>query len=305
MRPFVLADSLPRTLDCDVKIAPRPFCELMTFNARTTTALAVLIAVLTVSVSAAALRVPKPPTYEGRNDPNTKGGERVGEDEDFDGYPADAGKPGDLYYDPSVEYRAYSPEWTGASWGFGLQGGLGRLYGPVFDKTQSGMLLGGFVQASTVLGVADVIASVTRGGFDSAIGGQDVDVTRWDISLSATIHPGLFFNLSGGRFWHTMAQLYLMGGGNLTVQDVRGGAINSHFVRPGFHIGGGIDTYLDTPHNGSAFWLGVQYKWTNTAGGLHDDLFRYNWTREHQILLRLSFRINGNLLKGLPGPSPR
>lgn len=277
----------------------------MTFNARTTTALAVLIAVLTVSVSAAALRVPKPPTYEGRNDPNTKGGERVGEDEDFDGYPADAGKPGDLYYDPSVEYRAYSPEWTGASWGFGLQGGLGRLYGPVFDKTQSGMLLGGFVQASTVLGVADVIASVTRGGFDSAIGGQDVDVTRWDISLSATIHPGLFFNLSGGRFWHTMAQLYLMGGGNLTVQDVRGGAINSHFVRPGFHIGGGIDTYLDTPHNGSAFWLGVQYKWTNTAGGLHDDLFRYNWTREHQILLRLSFRINGNLLKGLPGPSPR
>lgn len=277
----------------------------MTFNARLLTALAVLLAMLSTSALAFALKVPPPPEYSGRRDPNNPGGERVGADEDFDGYPADPGKPGDQYHDTSSEYRMYSPSWTGASWGFGLMGGVGRMYGPAFDSTETGGVFGGFAQISTLLSVADGILSVTRGGFKASMNDSPVDVSRWDIHASATIHPGLFFNLSGGRFWTTMAQLYLMGGGNLTVQKTKGDMIDSKFVRPGYHLGVGIDTYLDTPHDGSAFWVGIQYRWTNTAGGLHDDDFRYKWTREHQIFLRLSFRINGNAIPSLPGPSYR
>lgn len=277
----------------------------MTFNARLMTALAVLLAMLSTSALAFALKVPPPPEYSGRRDPNPQGGERVGDDEVFDGYPADPGKPGDLYHDTTSEYRMHSPSWTGAAWGFGLMGGVGRLYGPTFDTVETGGVFGAFAQISTLLSVADGILSVTRGGFKASVDDSPADVTRWDIHASATIHPGLFFNLAGGRFWQTMAQFYLMGGGNLAIQTTKGDSIDSRFVRPGFHLGGGIDTYLDTPHDGSAFWLGVQYRWTNTAGGLHDDHFRYKWTREHQVFLRLSFRINGNAFRSVPGPNFR
>lgn len=278
----------------------------MIFNLRTTAALAVSLAVVLSSASAWALKVPEAPEYTERTDPHTTGGERVGADEDFDGYPADPGKPGDLYHDTTTEYRAHSPSWTGASYGFGIMGGAGIMYGQPFDKKSVAPTFGAFAQISTLLGIADGILSFTRGGFNSAMEGTEVDVVRWDIAATATIHPGLFFNLSGGRLSQTIAQFHFLAGGNLTIQTAKGGEFDSRMVRPGFHLGAGIDTPIDTPHDGSAFWIGVQYRWMNTAGSLNDDHFRYKWTREHQILLRLSFRINGSPFKqSVPGPSAR
>lgn len=278
----------------------------MTSNARHFTALAVLLVFLCSSALAYALKVPPPPDYSGRGDPHTTGGERYGEHEGFDGYPVDPGKPGDLYHDTTTEYRAYSPSWTGATWGFGVMGGVGRLYGKGFDDVETGAVFGGFVSMSTLLHIVNGTLSVTRGGFNVSIDDNPADVTRWDMHASVAIHPGFFFNLSGGRMSQTIGQFHLLAGGNLTVQSTKGDTIDSRFVRPGYHLGVGIDTPIDSPHDGSAFWIGVQYRWTNTAGGLHDDHFRYKWTREHQIFLRLSFRVNGNLVnRHVPGPSSR
>src|SRR5690625_5424688 len=100
----------------------------MTFNVRKTSAFAVFLAVLFASTLAFALKVPPPPEYNKRRDPNTPGGERVGADETFEGYPADPDEiEGQLYTDTLADYHKYSPHWTGAAWGFGIQGGAGWM----------------------------------------------------------------------------------------------------------------------------------------------------------------------------------
>lgn len=272
--------------------------------ARPVLALAASLAVLGTSSAAFALRVPPAPVYEGRNDPNNEGGERYGEDEDWTGYPVDPGKPSDEYYDPTVEYRPYSPNWTGASTGFGVMAGWTRPYGPAFDeKKNNGWQVGGFAQTSTILNIVDLIGAVSYSQSDVTIGGTDAELDRWELSVSATIHPGLFFLLAGSTLDRIISSLYLMGGGHFTHQKTTGAGIDSKFFRPGWHLGVGMDFALDSVNNGKAAWIGFQYRWNNTSGGLNDDIYRYNWTRDHQVLLRLMYRWNGNVARGVPGPS--
>lgn len=276
----------------------------MNFNVRKTSAFAVLFAILFTSGIAFALNVPPPPEYSGRRDPNTPGGERVGAHEGFDGYPADPDEvDNQLYTDTQGEYRRYSPHWTGASWGFGLQGGAGWMYGQGFDEIKAGPAFGGFAQITTLMSVVDAIIAVNHSRFNSKIDNVDVQSKRLDISLSVTIHPMFFAGLTGEWFARFLSQLYLMGGGNLTIQNTKGENIDSRFTRPGFHLGGGIDTYITNPNRRASLWLGVQYRWVNTAGGLNDDHFRYKWTREHQIFARITIRFNGNIINSLPAPS--
>lgn len=275
----------------------------MIFNVRKTSAFAVFLAVLFASTFAFALKVPPPPEYNNRRDPNTPGGERVGADEDFDGYPADPNEiDGQLYTDTLADYHKYSPHWTGAAWGFGFQGGGSWMYGQAFEGKSVGPSLGGFAQITTLLNVIDVIGSIQHGRFDAIIGDEDVDTTRWDFSLSVTVHPVFFAAFNRDWFSRFLSQFYLMGGGNLTLQKTRGETIDSRFTRPGFHAGVGIDTYITNPDRRASLWLGVQYRWTNTAGGLKDDIFVHNWTREHQVLARITIRFNGNIINTVPGP---
>ena len=275
----------------------------MNLLARPTALLAPTLALLMTSSSAFALRVPPAPEYDGRTDPHEDGGERLGEDEDWTGYPVDPGRPSDRYYDSTTEYRPYSPNWTGASTGFGIMGGFTRPYGPAFDvKTNNGYQLGVFAQTSTILNIVDVIGAVTWSSADVTLGGEEADLTRWEISASATLHPGLFFLLAGSTLDRIISSFYLMAGGHMTHQRTVGDTIDSKFFRPGWHLGMGIDFNLDSVNNGKAAWIGVQYRWNNTAGGLNDDIYRYNWTRDHQIFLRLMFRWNGNVARSVPGP---
>jgi hypothetical protein len=250
------------------------------------------------------MAAPPPPEYEGRRDPNNPGGERLGEEEDFTGYPADPGEPGDPYYDPSSEYRAYSPNYTGQTFGLGIQGGVGWLYGPNFNEATVGPAFGGYLEATTLLGVVSFYGTLTRSQFSNApIGDDRVDVVKHELHVSTALHPLLFFILGGTRLDYTIQNFYLMAGGNLTFFDADGDSVNSNFTRPGFHLGAGIDTYLDDVNDGGAFWIGVQYRWTNTGGGRNDDLFRDNWIREHQLFLRLSYRWNGFIGHGASGPT--
>lgn len=277
----------------------------MTFNVRHTSALAVLLAVLFSSTLAFALKVPPPPEYDKRRDPNTPGGERVGDDEDFEGYPADPDEvDGQLYTDTiNGEYHKYSPHWTGAAWGFGVQGGAGWLYGQAFEGKAVSPAFGAFAQVTTLLNVVDVIVGFNHSRFDTKIDEMDVNTTRWDMSLSATIHPMFFSSFSSDWFSRFLSQFYLMGGGDIAVQKTKGDTIDSRIVRPGFHMGGGIDTYLTNPNRRASLWLGVQYRWVNTAGAIDDEIFVNKWSREHQIFARLTIRFNGNLFDSVPGPS--
>lgn len=261
-------------------------------------------AFLGMSSSALALSIPEPKEYNKRLDPNTDGGERVGDDDDFTGYPKDPNElDNQLYQDASEDYFRYSRAYTGAAWGFGLQGGVSMMNGPVFDKLHVGGIYGGFIQITTLLNVVDVFITATHENIGSSVQDVPVNMKHTDLSLSLTIHPMFFAMLSREWFTTTLAQFYMMGGGNLGIQSTQGDGIDSRFIRPGYHIGAGIDFYLTNPDKGKSLWLGVQYRWTNTPGGLHDDLFRYNWTREHQIFLRLSIRFNGNIGNSVPGPS--
>lgn len=276
----------------------------MNLLSRTFATLIATTTVAAISVPALALRVPPAPEYDGRNDPNNEGGDRHGEDPDWTGYPVDSGKPGDRYYDPTTEYRPYSPNWTGASTGFGIQGGFSRPYGQAFDSNRNnGYQIGGFVQTSTVLNIVDLIGSVTYASANVTVNGAEADLNRWELSASATLHPGLFFLLGGSTLDRIISSIYLMGGGHLTHQRTIGTGIDSKFFRPGWHLGTGLDFNLDSVNNGKAAWIGIQYRWNNTAGGLKDDHYRYVWTRDHQVLLRLMFRWNGNVARGIPGPS--
>lgn len=286
------------------EVCPHHFFEFMTAIISKVRSLLIFGVFIGVSSSALALSIPEPKTYDKRLDPNTDGGERVGEDEDFTGYPKDPNEvDGQLYQDASEEYVKYSKAWTGASWGFGLQGGASMMNGPVFDKLKVGGIYGGFVQITTLLNVVDLMITATHENVGTSISNVPVNVAHTDLSLSATIHPMFFAMFSRQWFAITISQFYMMGGGNLGIQSTQGDGIDSRFVRPGFHMGAGIDTYLTNPSKGRSLWLGLQYRWTNTSGGIHDDLFRYNWTREHQIFLRLSMRFNGNIGNSVPGPS--
>lgn len=275
------------------------------FSRRSLAAIA-LAATLLSGLNAHALDVPDPPEYEGRSDPHTEGGERYGDEEDTDytGYPVDPGRPSDLYYDPSAEHRRYSPLYNGSTIGFGLMGGVSRLYGPSFDGKTTAPVLGAFGSTSVVLGVATVIGSVTRAVYEPVIQGEETRLSKWDIHFTTALHPGLFFNLGAGRLGYTLGQFQILAGGHLSANNVESDNpdIDRRFFRPGFHLGLGLDTYLDTPNDGGAFWIGVQYRWNNTAGPRDDDLWRDNWVREHQVFLRLSYRFNGNLFGGTINP---
>lgn len=253
--------------------------------------------------SATGVAAPPAPEYEGRRDPDNPGGERLGEEEDFTGYPADPGDADDSYYDPSVEYRAYSPNYTGQTIGFGVYGGVARLYGERFREATTGPAFGAYIEGTSLLGAVSFNGTLTRSQFENApVGDSSVDVVKHDLHATTALHPLLFFILGGTRFDYTMQNLYLLAGGNLSFFDAEGGDVDANFIRPGFHLGAGIDTYLDNVNDGGAFWIGVQYRWNNTAGGRKNDTFRDSWIREHQFFLRLSYRWNGFIGHGARGP---
>lgn len=258
-----------------------------------------------------AWAIDPPPEYTGRRDPNNEGGERLGAhedpdgDDDFTGYPADPGDPSDNYYDPGAEYRRYSPNYTGQTLGFGVLVGGSMNYGRAFEAKTFGPTFGGLIEATSLLGAASFYGSIRRtqyGGAQLANDGPEVDIVMHEVVASAALHPLLFFIL-GASWWDVVAtNIYTMAGGSLVFFDAEGGGVDSNFIRPAWHLGAGFDIPLDNYNDGGAFWIGLQWRWNNTAGGRKDDLFRDTWIRDQQLLVRFMYRWNGLIGSGIQGP---
>ncbi|MFT4703839.1 MAG: hypothetical protein ACI81R_001532 [Bradymonadia bacterium] len=236
------------------------------------------------------------------NAPDNPGGERYGDDDGddgFDGYPVDPGEPGDSYYDASAEYRAYSPGWTGAFYGGGLLAGYSTLRAGRDRPALRGPAYGALLNWSSLNQIADIQLSYQGARFQRL----DLNVRRNSLSAGLLVHPLFLAVLSGNQLAYTISNFYVLVAP--TADHVRWeedlGEHESWSL--GWRLGLGIDTYLDSPHDGGAWWLGVQYQFGIFRTPLTDDLLSRTRFREHWLFVRLSYRVNGGLFRGGRGPT--
>lgn len=239
--------------------------------------------------------------------PDNPGGERHGDDDaedGFDGYPVDPGEPGDSYYDVTEEHRPYSPNWTGAYFGGGLMGGLATVRTDLANGVARAPAYGVFLEWSSVNQILNLQGGYlgTRFSLDTEVG--EVTLRRHGVHGAVLAHPLFLAVLNGGRVATTIANWYILVGlgAERFVWDAPPSFEDTNAWQLGWKLGSGVDTYLDSPHDGSAFWIGVQYQfgiWRTTA---YEPLFPRERFQEHWVLLRLSYRWNGGFFAGGEGP---
>ncbi len=269
---------------------------------RSTRALIVALAGL---LCTAGVRDDEMPDYP-RTDPDNPGGERLGDDDGddgFTGYPADVGDPGDDYYSPGDEYRRYSPNWTGAFIGGGVITGMASLRRAEFaDDIDHALGLGAFFNWSSLNQIIDLQVHYLRADFQPRIDELDAEVRRNTVGAALLVHPLFLAVINRPRVGYTIANTYVLLGGGLEVTDVSSAVVDTRYTAPGWRLGGGVDTYLDSPADGGAFWLGFQYQRAFVQSAPNDEFVRRRELREHWFTLRLSYRFNGNVFTGFRGP---
>ena len=241
---------------------------------------------------------------EDRNDADNPGGERLGADEDWTGYPADSGDSGDAYYDPSTEYRRYSPNWTGAFVGFGAEVGGGSFGGDGLDGRALAPAAALFVQGSTVNHIGDVMLDwhMAWPSVDVAGAENPVAMRRMGTSLTFGLHP-LFLSIIGGDLpSYVIADFALLIGPTLEWTRIDTPGRDTSWRSLGWHIGASMNLPLDNVHDGGSSWLGVVYRYRNVAGDPSNRRVERQHLREHTVALRFTLRRNGNVTTGFPGP---
>lgn len=243
-----------------------------------------------------------------RIDPNNPGGERLGADDGddgFTGYPADPGEPGDAYHDTSAEYRAYSPNYTGAYLAGGALAGFAALRGEPIDRVDRAPAYGAFLNWSSNSQIIDLQFQYLRARFDTVEGGLDTDRVRQTVGANLLFHP-LFLSIIGGRTGYIVANTYFLTGVGLEINDVhRQGQQPFDYRSPGWRIGGGTGTFLDNPNDGGGFWLGIQFQRTYVQGAANDPNVGRQKLHENALFIRLSYRRNGNIFRGFSAPPAR
>jgi hypothetical protein len=246
-----------------------------------------------------------PPPRRERTDPNVPGGPRVGDDDrddDFDGYPAGPGSPDDAYFDTTSEWRAYTPNWTGAFYGGGLIGGWLQQDAAFLGSPSSAPVYGAFLQASTVQLVLDFELSYLRFATEGSVNGATGTLDRSSWSLSALAHPFFLANIRGGVTSFLVPGFYALGGVSIDNTVYRVGAFERDTSEPGWHIGAGIDLPLDSPQDGGAFWAGLQFRHHRVTDDRNVVWLRDGLLTEDVVLLKIAYRRNGNVFSGMPGP---
>lgn len=235
---------------------------------------------------------------------------RYGRDDrgdDFEGYPVDAGDPGDDYYDVSVEHRAFSPNWTGAFVGVGVLGGMHSFRAPYVSGTLRAPAYGAFINWASAQQALDLQLGYLGARASGEVLGGDATLVRHNIHAAVLAHPFFLGVLGGDRPSYTIAGWYLLIGAAVDITRVDAesaaeGAPDTTLVAPGWRFGTGIDTFLDSPEDGRAFWLGFQYQLGLVRGQRNNDEIGRQRALEHLLLLRLSYRWNGHILRGGFGP---
>ncbi len=242
--------------------------------------------------------------------PDNPGGERLGDDDrddDFDGYPADPGDPGDSYHDVSTEYRAYSPNWTGGYLGVGPLVGYAAIRGEYLQGVDHALAYGAFFNWSSLNQIIDAQFQYTRAQFSPDLplsnGGGEASLTRQSVAANLLLHPLFLAILSGPRAGYTVANTYVLAGAGLEFnrfEPPASPAVSYNSI--GWRIGAGTGTYLDDPSDGGAFWLGIQFQRAYIQGSTaHPEIGRQK-LHENMLLIRLSYRRNGNVFTGFGGP---
>lgn len=240
-----------------------------------------------------------------RRDGDVPGGERFGAESDtgFTGYPVDPGPAHSAYYDPSAQHRLYSPDWTGAFVGGGLLLGPAFSQHQAFGDMQPAFSSGLFLNVSSVQQIADVQLAWTQHRTQGPLDDTDAELGRHSIAGSVLVHPFFLMLLFGDRFAYTMAQLHALAGVSLDVVRLRESSDTTRRTGLGWHVGGGIDTYLARPRGRGSWWIGPQWRYQRVPGTFEDPRFTRAPIHEHHVWLRLSYRFHGNLLTGMRGPS--
>ncbi len=256
------------------------------------------IAVIALALSCVAAGRDEPRDYP-RTDPDNPGGQRFGADDGddgFTGYPVDPGEPDDPYFDYMEEYAPYAPTWNGAFVGAGIISGPLSQYGTEFDERTTAFSYGAFANYSSVFEVIDLQGAYRRYSADNAHEGADLHLTRDQLSLSGLLHPFFIGLISGTKFGYTIGAIYTLGGLSMDWVDIEGD-MNESYRAIGWHLGGGIDIPIDSPQDGNAFWIGLQFRQDHVPGGQAEGFLRHRTIREDALLLRLTYRHNGNLLR--------
>jgi hypothetical protein len=239
-----------------------------------------------------------------RVDPDNPGGQRYGDDDGsdgFTGYPVDPGNADDRYYDTASEHRDYSPNWTGAWVGGGVQTGWMRSRAKWLDAPEDALTITPYLQASSINHIADVQLAFTHA---FSLGDDDVTLRRDSFTASLHAHPSFLSIIGATRAAYTIADWSVMFGPSVErVGLERADLPTESWWRAGWHVGTTLNTYLDSPNDGASWWIGATYRY-NVAGGDRDlEGIGRDPLREHNVQLRLTYRFNGNVGAGMPGPT--
>ena len=234
-----------------------------------------------------------------RADPNIEGGQRYGAEDDHDGYPVDPGEVGDFYFDASAENRPYSPNWTGAFVGFGALAGVATLQAPFLEQAAPAPVVGAFVGACTVSALFEAQLAWWRSQHQTTFtGGLDSSLTRNTVSASVGVHPLFLWLISSGRSNFTIADFTTFVGPSLDLMSIQGDGLDLNYRSLGYHLGARMDTYIDSPQDGGALWVGLEYRYNVTSGSAIDERLRRERAQQHLFVLRFSWRNNGMLIPG-------
>ena len=243
--------------------------------------------------------------YPRRTDPSVSGGERLGDDDlpdDFDGYPTDGRDPGDAYFDTTSEYRSYTPNWTGSFVGGGLIGGAMLQDATFFREPVSSGLYGAFLQMASTQLVLDGELSYTRTSTSAEVEGDAVRIERQTIALAGLAHPFFLGNIRGGWFAFVVPGIYGTAGVSWNWASLRGASHDADVSENGWHIGAGLDLPIDSPNDGGAFWAGMQVRYARITDNREVVWLRDGLFSEQQLLFKLSYRYNGNIIVRKSGP---
>lgn len=238
--------------------------------------------------------------------PDNPGGPRVGQDDrgdDFDGYPADPGTPNDAYYDARAEHRVYSPNYTGSFLAPTVHAGAGIFNAPWMDAPAVGGLVGAAFQFSSIQQIIDVSLGYTFGQAPTTVRSEDGTYTRHSLALTGALHPFFLRILRSGRSGFSEANAAILLGPSVEWVDLDLPSLQHRYVTFGWHTGIVAGTYLDDPHDSSSWWIEGIYRYNNPFGDRDHPLETRGSIHEHWLLIRLSWRSNGNVFHGLPRPS--
>lgn len=199
--------------------------------------------------------------------------------------------------DPSTLYQAFSPEWTGAYVGLGLQTGLALSNHVALGGFSPMPSLGVFAAFSSPFHIAHGEGSLHHqtGTVDTREGPGSFQ--RTSLRNTVLLHPLFAVLILGSGWGYTLGQIYGLAGLSIDHVRIREGDRVERFTGMGWHVGAGFDTHIRRPWAGQSWWIGPQWRFEQTPGPMDVADYARHPVRTHVISLRVSYRRHGLVLR--------